>query len=308
VSGEGRARGLTALALAVLVLAGAAPTGAPAGVFERGRHGERPYRLWVPGAARSEPATRRPLVVALHGCWQTPEDFALGTRLNEAAERRGLLVLYPAQTRRHNASRCWNWFEPPESPASETATLAALIADVARARGAAIDRLFVVGLSAGGAMAVNLACTAPQLVAGVGVAAGVPYRCATDLAATTACLRGTAADGEAAAAVCRAAMGARARAVRATLWQGSADSVVSPVNLEALARMFAALNGATTVVDERRGPARHALYSDRGGRPVIETWLISGMGHAWSGGDPRGTHTYPPGPDATERMLDFLLG
>ncbi|MCL6640943.1 MAG: PHB depolymerase family esterase, partial [Candidatus Rokubacteria bacterium] len=185
--GDARARGLIALVLAVLFLAGAAP--APGGVFERGRHGERPWRLYVPGLARTGPATPRPLVVALHGCWQTPEDFALGTRLNEAAERRGLLVLYPAQTRRHNPSRCWNWFEPPESPASETAALAALIADVARARGTAPDRLFVVGLSAGGIMAVNLACTAPDLVAGIGVAAGLPYRCAASLAGTEACLR-----------------------------------------------------------------------------------------------------------------------
>jgi poly(hydroxyalkanoate) depolymerase family esterase len=305
VPGDARARGLTALALAVLVLAGAAP--APGGVFERGRHGEQPYRLYVPGAARAGPAASPPLVVALHGCWQTPEDFARGTRLNEAAERRGLLVLYPAQTRQRNPSRCWNWFEPPEAPDGETARLAALVAHVVQARGAAADRVVVVGLSAGGIMAVNLACTAPDLVAGVGVAAGVPYRCATSLAGTAACLRGTAGDGAAAAAACRTAMGPRARPVRATLWHGAEDSVVSPTNLEALGRMFAVLHGAATVVEERRGAARHAVHRDAAGRPVLETWLIPGMGHAWSGGDPRGTHTYPPGPDATERMLDFLL-
>lgn len=248
--GEGRAREPIALALAVLLLLGAAP--APGGVFERGGHDDQPYRLYVPGAARAGPATSRPLVVALHGCWQTPEDFARGTRLNEAAERRGLLVLYPAQTRRRNPSRCWNWFEPPEAPGGETGRLAALIAHVAQARGAAADRVVVVGLSAGGIMAVNLACTAPHLVAGVGVAAGAPYRCATNLGGTAACLRGAGADGASAAAACRAAMGPRAR-------------------------------------------------------PVLETWLIPGMGHAWSGGDARGTHTSLSGPDATERMLDFLL-
>lgn len=304
--GEGRARGPIALALAVLLLLGAGP--APGGVFERGRHDDQPYRLYVPGAARAEPAAPRPLVVALHGCWQTPEDFARGTRLNEAAERRGLLVLYPAQTRQRNPSRCWNWFEPPEAPDGETARLAALIAHVVQARGAAADRVVVVGLSAGGIMAVNLACTAPHLVAGVGVAAGAPYRCATTLGGTAACLRGVGVDAEAAAAACRAAMGRRARPVRATLWHGSEDSVVSPTNLEALARMFAALNDARSVVRERRDAALRTLHRDGAGRPVLETWLILGMGHAWSGGDARGTHTYPPGPDATERMLDFLLG
>jgi poly(hydroxyalkanoate) depolymerase family esterase len=306
VSGEARARGRIAFALAVLLLVGAAP--APGGVFERGRHGEQPYRLYVPGAAPAGPAAPRPLVVALHGCWQTPEDFARGTRLNEAAERRGLLVLYPAQTRQRNPSRCWNWFEPPEAPEGETARLAALVAHVAETRGAAPDRVFVVGLSAGAIMAVNLACTAPHLVAGVGVAAGAPYRCATTLGGAPTCLRGVGVDGDAAAAACRAAMGRRARPVRATLWHGAEDSVVSPTNLEALARMFAALTSARSVVRERRGPALWSLHRDAAGRPVVETWLILGMGHAWSGGDARGTHTYPPGPDATERMLDFLLG
>src|SRR2546427_12528007 len=86
--------------------------------FQKGRLGDRLYRLYVPralavpnDAPRAEGA-RVPLIIALHGCWQTPEDFALGTRLNEVAERRNLVVLYPAQGRRDNISRCWNWFEP----------------------------------------------------------------------------------------------------------------------------------------------------------------------------------------------------
>lgn len=305
MAGEARAPRLAALVLALVALAGAVP--APGGVFEAGRLGDRPYRLWVPDAVRSSSGTLRPLVVALHGCWQTPEDFARGTRLNEVAERRGLLVLYPAQTPRHNPSRCWNWFEPPESPESETARLAALIAHVARARGAMADRVVVVGLSAGGVMAVNLACTAPQMVAGIGVTAAVPYRCAVGLASVAACLRGIGVDGDRAAAACRTAMGPHARAIRASLWHGAEDSVVSSTHLDALARMFVRLAAASPAVPEREGLAWHALHRDATGRPVLETWLVPGMGHAWSGGDPRGTHTYPPGPDATERMLEFLL-
>src|SRR2546430_5748161 len=122
--------GRVALAVvgAALIAAVAAP-GAPRkdeGPFKRGVQGRRAYRLYVPPQPSAEPRT---LVVALHGCWQTPEDFARGTRLNEAAERRGLLVLYPAQSRWDNVNRCWHWFDPANQPrqAGETAGLAALV-------------------------------------------------------------------------------------------------------------------------------------------------------------------------------------
>src|SRR5438876_235426 len=174
----------------LLATLAAAPARA-AGTFASGRHEGRSYALFTPS---TPPAG--PLVVALHGCWQTPEDFALGTRLNDVAERRGLVVVYPAQSRRDNAYR----------------------------------------------------------------------------------------------------------------WQGNADAVVSPLTLSALEAMLARALGASSATTEPAEGAVHAVHRDAGGRPRLETWLVPGMGHAWSGGDARGTHTYPPGPPATERMLDFLLG
>lgn len=287
----------------LLVLAAVAPAGA-AGTFRSGRHDARAYALYVP----SSPAAA-PLVVALHGCWQTPEDFALGTRLNDAAERRGLVVLYPAQSRRDNAYRCWNWFLPTHQAAArgEPAAILAMARHVQEELAMKDPRLVVLGFSAGGFMAVNLACVAPQTVAGIGVMAGGPYRCGVGAGAAIQCMRGRAGDPAASAEQCLAAAGARTLPMRASLWQGGADSVVDAANLSALETMLARALGTATLVTETAEGAVHSVHRDRRGTPRLETWLVRSMGHAWSGGDPRGTHTFPQGPDATERMLDFLL-
>jgi poly(hydroxyalkanoate) depolymerase family esterase len=312
---SGRAiRGGLALVALALALAGAAP-GDRAGQFTRGRFDDRAYRLYVPAAYAVPPGTlpdaalpAPPLVLALHGCWQTPEDFARGTRLNEAAERRGLLVLYPAQTPHDNVSRCWNWFAPAQRDRGEAGALLALVRQVATEHGVDRKRIVVVGFSAGAFMAVNLACIAPDVVSGVAVAAGGPFRCGMGLVGGVECMRGLHVDGEAAATACRNAMGARARPMPATLWHGADDTVVNPVNLEALAAMFARLAGAAASATERRPDVVYTAYRDARGRVVVESWLVRGMTHAWSGGDARATHTFPPGPNATERILDFLLG
>lgn len=303
------ARVVGALVLAGLALLGAAATRPSTGLFKRGAHEGRVYRLYLPRAvveAPREPPTL-PLVVALHGCWQTPEDFAAGTRLNEAAEPRGLLVVYPAQSHRDNPNRCWNWFEPAAADRGEVAEILALVRHVQREQPVARDRVVVLGFSAGGFMAVNLACAAPDVIRGVGVMAGGPYRCGVGLIAGLQCMRGQHLDGEAAARACLGSRGPGARPVRASLWHGADDTVVSPANLETLGRMFVLVNGGFAATAERGDGALHNVYRDAGGRAVVETWLVSGMGHAWSGGDPRGSHTYPFGPPATERMLDFLL-
>lgn len=289
----------------VLLLVLLAPGAARAAAFLQGAHEGREYRLFVPSA----PRPGAPLVLALHGCWQTPEDFALGTRLNVAAERRALTVLYPAQTRRDNPYRCWNWFHPSSHTAAtgETAELAALARRVRRERGIREPRLVVIGFSAGAFMAVNLACAAPDLVRGIGVTAAGPYRCASGPEAAIQCMRGLARDGAAAGAACLAATGARRLPLRASLWHGGADAVVSSTNLTTLELMFARALGVSASTTDTRQGAIHSTYRDRSGHPTLETWLVPAMGHAWSGGAPRGTHTFPPGPDATTRILDFLL-
>jgi poly(3-hydroxybutyrate) depolymerase len=157
-------------------------------------------------------------------------------------------------------------------------------------------------------MAVNLACAAPEIVAGVGAVAGGPYRCAGSSEAAIQCMRGMVRDGARAATACVTARGAQP-SLRVSLWQGTADSVVSPANLTVLEAMFTRVLGVsaglTTSTDHG---AIHALYRDRRGEPVLETWLVHGLGHAWSGGDPRATQAWTLGPPTTDLMLDFLVG
>lgn len=291
------------IAALVLVLAWLLPADA-AGTFTSGRHGTRGYALYVPSAPAAAP-----LVVALHGCWQTPEDFARGTRLNEAAERRGLVVLYPAQGRRDNPYRCWNWFNPSDQVAAhgEAAAILAMARHVQDERAMKDRRLLVLGFSAGGFMAVNLACLAPQAVVGIGVTAGGPYRCGIGPSGAMQCMRGRAGDPAVSAAQCLAAGGVRALPLRASLWQGDADAVVDAANLAALETMLARALGTVGAVTETADGAVRSVHRDRRGTPRLETWLVRSMGHAWSGGDARGTHTFPDGPPATERMLEFLL-
>jgi poly(hydroxyalkanoate) depolymerase family esterase len=293
-------RGVLAL---LLVLVAVSPVAA-AGRFGHGQHGGRAYALYVPSAPADGP-----LVVALHGCWQTPEDFARGTRLNDAAERRGLVVLYPAQGRRDNPYRCWNWFNPGDQAATggEAAAILALARHVQDERGMKDRRLLVLGFSAGGYMAVNVACVAPHSVTGLGVVAGGPYRCGIGASGAMQCMRGRTGDPEVAAEQCLAAGGVRALPLRASLWQGGADSVVDVANLSALETMLARAFGTVGAVTDAVDGAVHTVHRDRRGVPRLETWLVRAMGHAWSGGDPRGSHTFPDGPPATERMLDFLL-
>jgi poly(hydroxyalkanoate) depolymerase family esterase len=290
-------------ALAVLALA-VAVRGEGAGSFTSGVHEGRAYRLYVP--AVSAPG---PLVIALHGCWQTPDDFARGTRLNDAADARGLVVLYPAQGRRDNPYRCWNWFarESHAATGGETGEILALARRIQTELGLKDMRVLALGFSAGAFMAVNLVCAAPQVISGVGVMAGGPYRCGVGAEGAIQCMRGQVGDGAEAARACLATAGTRALPVRASLWHGALDSVVNATNLAALETMFARAIGMTSAATESRDGAVTSVYRDRRGTPIIETWLVQGMGHAWSGGDPRGTHTYPPGPRATDRMLDFLL-
>ena len=296
---------LLLLAVAVGGTADAQKRAAPAGTFGRGTLEGRAYRVWLP----SRPAPERPLIVALHGCWQTPEDFALGTRLNEAAEARGLVVVYPAQTRSANPYRCWNWFDPTEQTASgyEAAQILAIARRVQAERALREPRVVVIGFSAGGWMAVNLACAAPEMVAGVGSVAGGPYRCARTPEAAIQCMRGTVRDGAAAAAACLAAAN-QAPHPRVSLWQGAADTVVNPANLTRLEEMFARVLGVSAGLTSTDHSAIHSLYRDQRGERVLETWLVHGLGHAWGGGDPRGTHVWSLGAPMTDLMLDFLVG
>lgn len=254
--------------------------------------GARDYRLFVPALASARPAG---LVLMLHGCTQTPEDFAAGTRILDHAQRAGLVVVLPEQTRSDNAQGCWNWFRPGDQAGAggEAALLAELALDVARAQGVPQDRIFAAGLSAGGAMAAILGAERPDVFSAVGVHSGLPAGAARDMAGAFAAMRSGGAAGHP----------IRARTIS---FHGTADATVAPANGRAVFDSAAGRTGAGGFGVTGR-PWRVTRKADAQGRPVAEHWEIDGLGHAWSGGDPRGSHADPQGPNASAEMLRFFL-
>lgn len=280
-----------------------------------GSAGSRRYKLFIPSAWRGQPL---PLVVMLHGCTQTPDDFAIGTRMNIVAEERGCLVAYPAQSRSANSSKCWNWFKASDQgrDTGEPAIIAGLVRELSLIYGLDQERVYVAGLSAGGAMAVILGRLYPDMFAALGVHSGLPYGVAHDLPSAFAAMhRPGAADppGE------RPESAQSRRSVPAIVFHGDRDLTVHPGNGEQVANEAAAVSADESsrkspgVVESRAGetPGGHAytctIFRDDSGKIVAEHWLVHGAAHAWSGGDPRGSFTDPDGPDATAEMMRFFL-
>jgi poly(hydroxyalkanoate) depolymerase family esterase len=259
--------------------------------------GTRPYKLYIPTGYAGAPL---PLIVMLHGCTQTPDDFAAGTRMNELAEERGCFVLYPEQTSRGNSSRCWNWFERAHQrrDQGEPAILAGMTRDCMSRYAIDPRKIYAAGLSAGGAMAAVLAAAYPDLYAAVGVHSGLAVGSAHDLRSALAAMQGTPR---------RKAAGRRAAgSVPLIVFHGDRDTTVHPRNGEHVVRESADPANASSI---ERGsvPGGHAytrtLHRDSNGQVVLEHWLVHGAGHAWSGGSPGGSFTDPKGPDAAREML-----
>ena len=283
--------------------ASAAPPPPRAGQFIAGSHtdsaGTRDYKLYVPPGYRGQAL---PLVLMLHGCTQNPDDFAAGTGMNDAALEREFFVLYPAQAQGANASRCWNWFKHNHQRRGrgEPALLAGMTRDVMQRYHIDPHRVYVAGLSAGGAMAAILGDAYPDLFAAVGVHSGLPTGSANDVkSAFTAMKAGSAA----------AAGGSAGHPLPTIVFHGDQDTTVHPVNGD---QVVAASAGAATPQHERARSDNgreftRRTYRDASGRAVAEHWTVHGAGHAWSGGSARGSYTDPKGPDATEEMLRFFF-
>ena len=263
--------------------------------------GARPFKLYIPKGCAGEPL---PLIVMLHGCTQTPDDFAAGTRMNELAEERGCFVLYPEQTHRANGSRCWNWFERAHQrrDSGEPGILAGMTRDCMSRHAVDPRNVYVAGLSAGGAMAAVLAAAYPDLYAAVGVHSGLAVGSAHDLRSALAAMQGTRTG--------RGAARKRAgRSVPLIVFHGDRDTTVHPRNGER-AILESADPASASSVERGRAPGGHAytrtIHRDSNGKVVLEHWLVHGAGHAWSGGSPRGSYTDPKGPDAARAMLRFF--
>lgn len=281
------------------------PTQVPAGArFEARSYanaaGARAYKLYVPSRyAAGEPL---PLIVMLHGCTQTPDDFAAGTRMNELAEAGPFLVAYPAQTKAANASRCWNWFNAAEQ--RRDGTEASLIAGITREIMAEFDVdprcVYIAGLSAGGAAAAIMGATYPDLYAAVGVHSGLACGAARDMPSAFAAMRGGGAG--------RA--GPDARLPPTIVFHGDGDTTVHPINGDRVierARPNGADLASSVTQGRSEGGMAYTRTVQRGRHGIVsELWVVHGAGHAWAGGSPDGSYTDARGPDASREMVRFF--
>ncbi|MGC2340062.1 MAG: PHB depolymerase family esterase [Methyloceanibacter sp.] len=269
--------------------------------------GKRSYKLYIP---HRHQAGRRPLLVMLHGGTQGPDDFAAGTRMNALAEEHGFLVAYPSQCKSANPSLCWNWFKPQDQMRSggEPSIIAGITNEIVSTYDIDPQRVFVAGLSAGGAMAGVMGATYPEVYAAVGVHSGLPHRSATDVASAFAAMRGD-------PRVQRRQRKPRpapdhARRVRTIVFHGDADHIVHPSNAAKIVEAQTKGGDSVERAKARSSASRtytRAVTRDKTGTVVVEQWLIHGSGHAWSGGSADGTYTDPHGPDASREMVRFFL-
>ena len=277
------------------------------GSFEARHHagpaGAIDYMLYRPAGATAG----MPLVVMLHGCTQSPEDFARGTGMNRLADDLGFLVAYPRQTASANQQKCWNWFRPGDQARGrgEPALIAGVARAVIDAERADATRVYVAGLSAGGAAAAIMADAYPDVFAAVGVHSGLACGAARDLPGALAAMKrggGTRAGHRQPAAAF----------VPLITFHGDRDRTVDEANArELVSAATAAASGAIdTHVESGTANGRRftrALGRDAAGRVLIEQWTIAGAGHAWSGGDPAGSYTDREGPSASREMVRFFL-
>ena len=270
-----------------------------------GPSGVRRYRLFKPtGLAKGQLC---PLIVMLHGCGQSANDFAASTRMNKLAALYGFMVLYPEQDRLANAQACWNWFESRAGRAQREAASIVSALDNACALYAAIDpkRIAIVGLSAGASMAALVALHFPQRFAAVVMHSGVEPMSATSSATALAAMRGRYRQAN------PVSPSQLPHALPALLvLQGSADPVVLRANgMRAAqawaARMHAQPKEARVVRRGQRYPLTTMDWVGPNRRLQVTLSEIQGLGHAWSGGAASQAYSDPKGPDASRMVWAF---
>ena len=260
------------------------------------------YRLYIPGTAKEAGPAPLPLLVMLHGCKQDAADFAQGTAMNNLAEQQACIVLYPEQQAKANAMRCWNWYDTAHQgrDAGEPGMIAALTRQVLNSHNADPARVYITGLSAGGAAAAIVGAAYPDLFAAVGVHSGLPAGAARDVPSAFAAMRS----------------GTTGRPHQSPLptivFHGLADTTVHPANGAAVTSQAASARTGLRA-DTLRGTSaggrayRRTKHAAQDGRVMVEHWEITGAGHAWAGGRAAGSYTDPEGPDASREMLQFFL-
>jgi poly(hydroxyalkanoate) depolymerase family esterase len=271
--------------------------------------GTRKYKLYIPSRYQGQAL---PLIVLLHGCTQSPDDFAAGTRMNLIAEEQTCFVVYPAQPSDANAAKCWNWFRPTDQRRGqgEPSLIAGITRQVMSEYLVDPQRVYIGGLSAGGAAAAIMGATYPDLYAAIGVHSGLACGAANDLPSAFVAMRqGDLADVLEAGHV--SPVLGNGQAVPTIVFHGDRDTTVHPRNGDHVIGRSTRITNSRKTVLRGRVPGGHAytrtIHTDPSGRAVFEHWEIHGAAHAWSGGSPAGSFTDPRGPDATREMLRFFL-
>ena len=281
----------------------------------------RAYRLYFPQGHQA--AESLPLLVMLHGCKQDAESFSAGTRINDLADSQRFLVLYPEQRRLANPGRCWNWFDPScQNGNGEAAIIAGMVRAVVAKHHVDESRIYVAGISAGGAMASALASCYADLFAACAVHSGLMFQAAVSPANALSTMRhGSEHDPAQAAKRAFEISGHKVDAMPVLIIHGDQDTTVSPVNAEQIVAQFSVLNQLCaaakkqpfdakkkhTTAHANNGQYRYEVH-DYGDieRPLIRQVAIAGLGHAWSGGDPRYEFNDARGPDSSAMMWAFF--
>lgn len=295
----------------------AAATTSAAGTVSSETHGTRTVRLFVP----SKPASPLPMIVMLHGCTQDPAAFADATRMDDVAEENGFVVLYPEQPSSATPTRCWQWWDAAHQAraAGEPKELADLAKEVASARGVDAERIYVAGISAGGAMSVVLGATYPDRFTAIGVVAGLEYQAATSFGGVLGASSKGGPDPTKQGDLVFASMGARARVVPTLVMQGTADGVVAAVNGDQVAAQWRrvaaralgddAIETTAPTTAEAGYPFTRTLHRNKAnGASIVELFSVDGLGHAWPGGKSGGSYADPKGPDASRTLWSFFRG
>jgi poly(hydroxyalkanoate) depolymerase family esterase len=262
--------------------------------------GARTYKLYVPSTYIGEPL---PLLVMLHGCTQSPDDFALGTRMNELAEELVFLVAYPEQPKSANTAKCWNWFNTRDQARDngEPSLIAGITRQILVEFPVDPSRVFVAGLSAGGATAAIMASTYPDLYAAVGIHSGLACGAAHDVQSAFAAMRNGS----------RASSLHESSKIPTIVIQGDRDKTVNPLNAEQLVAQSTGNRKLERKIHQGTSANgmtfTQTVYFDANQTPVLEDWLLHGGGHAWSGGSLQGSFTDSRGPDASREMVRFFL-
>jgi poly(hydroxyalkanoate) depolymerase family esterase len=312
------------LVCALLACAAGACSAAEGGGSVSTAHGSRDYVLYVPaGHDGKQPL---PLLVALHGCLQTPQQLAGVARLAKLADEKRVLVLYPQQSVTANPARCWNWFNPADQirDSGEPSLIKAMIDEVRAKHAVDARRIYAAGLSAGGLMSgILLACYPDVFAAGVIASAGM-YKAGVNLSEGMAVLKnGSPHDPDARGKEAWECGGARvAHPVPALVIDGDADQVVAAVNARQTVEQVAQLNdfaddgkdngsvSAPMMGGTRERSPGGLEYTCRdakkGDDVIVRHCTVHGLGHAWSGGDPAFPYAEPKGPDATALAWEFL--